>query len=93
MERVAAENGKQVMAHLTQELMRDMVRGLPRHTTEPKLLCHGEHEIAYVQKQMNKWHEECQESQLEIIEDAHHIANQDNPDGTNKILLDFLDRI
>ena len=90
MVRVAAENGKAVMAHLTQELMRDMVRGLPGHTAEPKLLCHGDHEISFVQKQMKKWHEECPNSQLKVIEDAHHVANQDNPEGTNKILLDFL---
>ncbi len=91
MERVAAENGKKVMAHLTQELLRDMVRGLPKHTAEPKLLCHGDHEIAYIQKQMRGWHQESPKSQLEIIEDAHHIANQDNPEGTNRVLLDFLD--
>jgi 3-oxoadipate enol-lactonase len=90
LERVAAENGKKVMAHLTQELLRDMVRGLPGHTAEPKLLCHGDHEIAFVQKQMRRWHEECPQSQLKIIEDAHHIANQDNPEETNRLLLDFL---
>ena len=93
LERVAAENGKKVMAHLTQELMRDMVRGLPDHTTEPKLLCHGDHEISLIQKQMKRWHNECPESQLQIIENAHHIANQDNPDRTNRVLLDFLDSI
>jgi 3-oxoadipate enol-lactonase len=90
LERVAAENGKQVMAHLTQELMRDMVRGLPRHTGETKLLCHVDHEISLVQKQMNRWHKECPESQLVIIENAHHIANQDNPEKTNRVLIDFL---
>lgn len=93
MEKTATANGKKVMAHLTQELMRDMVRGLPRHTAEPKLLCHGEHEIAYVQKQMKKWHQDCPKTQLAIIADAHHIANMDNPDGTNKVLSDFLEKI
>jgi len=93
MERVAAESGKEVMADLTQELLRDMVRGLPRHTTEPKLLCHGDHEISFVQNKMKRWHKECPESQLKIIEDAHHIANQDNPDGTNRALNDFLDHV
>lgn len=35
MERIAEENVKQVMAYLTQELMRDMVRGLsPAENTE-----------------------------------------------------------
>jgi 3-oxoadipate enol-lactonase len=91
LERVAAENGKAVMAHLTQELLRDMVRGLPWHSAEPKLLCHGDHEIAFVQKQMRRWHEECPQSQLKTVEDAHHIANQDNPEGMNRLLLDFLE--
>ena len=91
LERVAAENGKKVMSHLTQELMRDMVRGLPRHTSEPKLLCYGDHEIPFVQKQMIRWHKQSPESQLVMIENAHHIANQDNPEKTNKVLLDFID--
>lgn len=93
LEKVATENGKIVMAHLTQELMRDMVRGLPRHTSEPKLLCYGDHEIPYVQKQMQRWHKECPESRLVIIENAHHIANQDNPLETNRIFIDFLNSI
>lgn len=81
------------MSHLTQELMRDMVRGLPRHTGEPKLLCHGDHEISLVQKQMNRWHKECPESQLVIIENAHHVANQDNPEETNRVIISFLDEV
>jgi 3-oxoadipate enol-lactonase len=93
MEKVAAENGKEVMSHLTQEIMRDMVRGLPRHTAEPKLLCHGDHEVSFVKKQMHRWHKECPESRLAIIENAHHIANQDNPEMTNRVLLDFLDKV
>ena len=93
LERVAAENGKKLLAHLTQELMRDMVRGLPKHTTEPKLLCYGDHEISIVQKMMQRWHNECPQTQLKVIENAHHIANQDNPGGTNRVLLEFLDRI
>ncbi len=42
---------------------------------------------------MKKWHEECPNSQLKIIENAHHVSNQDNPEGTNRILLDFLESI
>ena len=90
LERIATENGKQVMSHLTKELMRDMARGLPNHTAEPKLLCHGDHEISMVRNQMKRWHNDCPQTQLKIIEDAHHIANQDNPEATNKVLLDFL---
>ena len=93
MERIAAENGKRVMSHLTQELIRDMAQGLPRHTSEPKLLCHGDHEISFIQKQMQRWHKETANSQLSIIADAHHIANQDNPEETNRVILDFLSGI
>lgn len=93
LERIAAENGKKVMSHLTQELMRDMVRGLPRHTSEPKLLCYGDHEITFVQKQMKRWHKKCPESELVIIENAHHVANQDNPVETNGVIINFLDEV
>ncbi len=93
MERVAAENGKKVMAHLTQEMLREMTRGLPEHTSEPKLLCHGDHETSFVQKQMKRWHNEDPTTRLEVINDAHHIANQDNPEGTNNVIRDFLGNI
>lgn len=90
LEKVASENGKKVMSHLTQELLRDMTRGLPHYTSEPKLLCHGDHETAFVQKQKARWHKHCPESELQIIKDAHHIANQDNPEETNRSILKFL---
>ncbi len=93
MEQVARGNGKGVMKELTQEMLRDMSRGLPKHTPESKLLCHGDHEIGFVRKQMRKWHEQAPKSCLRVIEDAHHVANQDNPQGMNTVLVQFLDRI
>ena len=93
MERVAEESGKELMAHLTQELIRDMVRGLPEHTLEPKLLCHGDHETAFVRRQIHRWHREDPESHLRVIDDAHHVANQDNPEGTNRVILEFLESL
>jgi pimeloyl-ACP methyl ester carboxylesterase len=42
---------------------------------------------------MNRWHKECPESQLVIIENAHHVANQDNPEETNRVIISFLDEV
>ncbi len=91
MERVASKNGKKVLSHLTRELLRDMTRGLPRHTEEPKLFCHGDHEVAMVRKMMERWHRECVNSKLMVINNAHHVANQDNPEETNRAIIDFLE--
>lgn len=91
MERIAAENGKWVMAHLTRELLRDMVRGLPHFTSEPKLLIHGDHEIAFVQKQMKRWEQETRDSRRVVVTNAHHITNQDNPEEVNEAIGNFLE--
>ncbi|UNC92093.1 alpha/beta fold hydrolase [Candidatus Contubernalis alkaliaceticus] len=37
-----------------------------------------------------KWYADRPESQLKMVENAHHIVNQDKPEELNKILLDFL---
>lgn len=91
METVASNTGKKVMAHITGQLLRDMARGLPRPSAEPKLLCYGDHENPLVQRMVRGWHKRAPESRLEIIEEAHHIANQDNPQAFNDRLIDFLD--
>jgi len=93
LERIAAENGKWVLAHLTRELIRDMARGLPAFSPEPRLLIHGVQEIGFVQKQMKKWEKATQGSRLVEIEKAHHIANQDNPEKVNQAIEIFLDEI
>ncbi len=93
LEEISSANGKRVMAHATRELLKDMTRGLPAHTGEPKLLCHGEYEIPFVVRQMTRWHEEAPGSRFAVIPDAHHVANQDNPQGTNCLISGFLEEL
>ncbi len=93
MEQVAARTGKKVLSHVTQELLRDMVKGLPGPSKEPMLLVHGDHETSFVKKLLRKMHHNHQNSQLAVVNDAHHIANQDNPEEFNRILLSFLDEL
>ncbi len=89
----SARTGKKVIIHLTQEMLRDMVKGIPEPTKEQKLLCYGEHDLRFIKVLSQKWQSADSKSQLVEIADAHHIANQDNPDEFNKILLSFLERV
>ena len=91
MEQVSARTGKKVMSHITRELLKDMVRGLPEPSKEPMLLLHGDHEASFVKKLLRKMNQHNPNSQLAVVNDAHHIANQDNPEEFNRILLSFLD--
>ncbi|EEG78866.1 alpha/beta fold hydrolase [Dethiobacter alkaliphilus] len=93
MEQTAARTGKKVMSHITRELLRDMIKGLPEPAKEPMLLLHGDHEAPFVKNNMQKMHENNPNSQLTVIKDAHHIANQDNPEELNRILLAFLEEL
>ena len=93
MEQVAAKTGKKVLSHVTQELLRDMVKGLPAPSEEPMLLVHGDHEASFVKKLLQKMNINYPNSQMAVVNDAHHIANQDNPEEFNKILLSFLDEL
>jgi len=90
MQQVAEKTGKQVLSHVTQQLLTDMVNGLPEPSKKPMLLIHGDHEATLVKNILQKMKQHNPNSQLAVVHDAHHIANQDNPEEFNKILLSFL---
>lgn len=87
-----AHTGKDIITHLTIEMTRDMVAGLPAPSHKPTLIVYGDHELPVLVKLTKSWHDRLPHSELVMIERAHHILNQDNPDGFNPILLDFLTR-
>jgi len=87
----SSKTGKKIIAHLTQEMYRDMVKGIPKQTIEPMLLCYGDHDLPFIKRMSQKWHRRTPHSVLAEVKDAHHIANQDNPGDFNRILLSFLE--
>ncbi len=93
LQEASSRAGKKLILHLSQEMIRDMVRGLPAPTEEPKLICFGDHEVFFLQKMARSWHDGTPGSQLAVINDAHHIANQDNAEAFNDLLSSFLGRI
>ncbi|WP_280770826.1 alpha/beta fold hydrolase [Salipaludibacillus daqingensis] len=90
LEKVTSQRGKKVIAHLTKEMLNDMIRGISAPIEKPMLIIYGDHDLAFIKKLSIKWDQNRSNSQLVVISDAHHIANQDNPESLNKELITFL---
>jgi 3-oxoadipate enol-lactonase len=56
----------------------------------PVLLVRGEHEMALVAKLIHAWAARERRARLAVVERAGHLANLENPDRFNEILLEFL---
>ncbi len=90
---VATAAGKTHILRLTLDMLRDMTTGIPCRLEHPMLICHGDHEAGFIRRHAAVWHEKQPGSSLAVIEDAHHIANQDNPRGFNEKLIEFLESV
>jgi len=56
----------------------------------PLLILSGEKDNELALKTAKQWHEEEQNSQMFIIENAGHCANMDNAESFNNVLMNFL---
>ena len=85
--------GKDAITHLTNEMVRDMVAGVPEPSSKPNLVVYGDHDLSFIIKMSKAWHNRLPNSELAMVENAHHILNQDNPTEFNAVLIKFLERI
>ncbi len=90
---VATAAGKAHILRLTLDMLRDMTMGIPARLEHPMLICHGDHEAGFIRRHARRWHDAQPKSTLAVIDDAHHIANQDNPTAFNEQLMSFLHAI
>ena len=90
LEEVTSANGKKIITDLTLEMINDMSSGIPEPLDHNILLLYGEHELNFIKNLSLKWHESHDRSKLAEIKDAHHIANQDNPEKFNEAIESFL---
>ena len=88
--KTAARSGKSVIIQLTKTMIADMVEGISDPIQQPTLILYGDHEAAYVKRMNTKFHSTLNNSRLTVLKDAHHIANQDNPDDFNKEVISFI---
>lgn len=82
--------GKKTFIHLSKEMIRDLVTGIPGLLSQPMLIIYGDREFGSVQKMHQKWHTSTPNSKIVKIKNAHHITNQDNPEDVNKAILSFV---
>jgi 3-oxoadipate enol-lactonase len=91
VEKQAAEMGKKQILEITEGMFEEMAKGVPVAPGVPLLMIHGEKEMSFVRKHLQSWHEQTPGSRYAVIPDAGHIANQDNPQAFNDVLLEFLE--
>ena len=93
LEEITSANGKNLIKHLTLEMFNDMSDGLSKPLDHDMLILYGDHDLNFIKKLSIKWHNSHNRSDLVEIENAHHIANQDNPWKFNMVLKSFLQSI
>ena len=87
------QTGKEAIIHLMSEIVREMAASLPEHPAKPRMIVYGDHEKPFVIKTSRKWNQRLSVSELDELENAHHILNQDNPAAFNKELFALIKRI
>lgn len=60
------------------------------HITVPTLILAGEHDKIIPLSEMQFMQKNIPESRLEIIKDAGHLSNMENPNDFNKVIAEFL---
>lgn len=93
VERASSETGRRVMAEVTKSMIREMAEGLPSSVKQPSLIMYGDHEASFVKKMSKILHETLPDSKMVVIDNAHHIANQDNPEAFNYELIQFVNSL
>jgi 3-oxoadipate enol-lactonase len=87
---VIEKTGKELVLKITKDMVYDMIEGIPATEKHPLLITYGNKDLAFIRNKSLKWHKETPGSQLQEIKHANHIANQDNPEAFNNVLIAFL---
>ncbi len=93
MEECIAEMGKRQVRRFTNAYIADQTEGIPAPPEQPLLIINGEEEISFVATRSQQWHEEIPNSRRVVIDEAGHIANQDNPEVFNQTVATFLQSV
>jgi 3-oxoadipate enol-lactonase len=83
--------GKDLVLKITKDMGENMIRGTAKPPNRPLLIACGEDDI-YTRSYSVKWHKRIPESNIAIISNANHIANQDNWKEFNESLIMFLEK-
>ncbi|MDP3399260.1 MAG: alpha/beta hydrolase [Bacteroidales bacterium] len=85
--------GKNLALGITRDMVYDLIDKSPEPEKAPLLITYGEKDLFFIRNAAKKWHRKNTGSNCVIIQNANHIANQDNPEEFNKVLIDFLEEL
>ncbi len=92
LEEAISITGKNLVLKITRDLGEDFTEGLPEPPARPMLITYGEDDI-FTRGLSAKWHRRTPGSRYAIIGNANHIANQDNKEEFNRVLISFLEEL
>ncbi len=90
---ITSRNGKKIIFRLTSAMLQEMTEGTEEPLNHPVLLLCGDHDLKFIKNLSLKWHAGISGSRFVLVDNAHHIANQDNPEGMNQHLQMFLEEV
>lgn len=86
-----SRTGKKLALNITRDMVYDLIDRHPEPEKTPLLITYGRKDLFFIRKAVKKWHQKEPGSYCVEIQNANHIANQDNPEEFNKAVIDFLE--
>lgn len=81
--------GKDLALDITKDMLYDLIDNSPTPIQSPLLITYGNMDLSFIKTAAKKWHKVAPHSKCIEIQNANHIANQDNPEEFNTVLIDF----
>jgi 3-oxoadipate enol-lactonase len=87
------QTGKKLALKITKDMIYDLIENSPAPVKVPLLITYGKKDLFFIRNASKKWHRIDTGSICAEIQNANHIANQDNPEEFNKALVNFLEAL
>lgn len=88
-----SRTGKKLAMEITKDMVYDLIDKSPEPKKAPLLITYGKKDLFFIRSAAKKWHRKETGSICVEIQNANHIANQDNPEEFNKAMIDFLETL
>lgn len=86
-----SRTGKKLALEITKDMVYDLIDKSPEPEKAPLFITYGEKDLFFIRNAAKKWHKNEPNSKIFEIQNANHIANQDNPKEFNQAMIDFLE--
>ncbi|MDP3444791.1 MAG: alpha/beta hydrolase [Ignavibacteria bacterium] len=88
-----SQTGKKLALEITKDMVYDLIDKSPEPEKSPLLITYGKKGLFFIRNAAKIWHKNEPNSKIFEIQNANHIANQDNPKEFNQAMIDFLEAL